>query len=616
MKIRIAPISKCLMAGTAGGYMLAQLCGLGFSEADAQQPSTIQQELQKLYESEGREAPDMRLESLPNTTPDGRVFEVDPEAAQLPVPAPVEYTTKQRIMNKLLWWKKSSPPVTPRVRVVPPRNAAQSQQQPNSRAVPAPQLQPAGRPNFQLPQAPTGANAYQTPLPQQQRVYQQPRPLPTDPGLQPAPTYSGQIPVRTASQPRPVPVNTSTQKHPLALPPAPPAEINENQNPSTARPFPAEAKPAADLPDLDALPDEPLPLVPAPQVPDQPKPPADELFPDPFTELSEEAADRDRKLNEIPRLDEKPVAPTAEQPRQPSATPADSAKLPIVTPRNQPQVPQAKPFPESAETEQNSTEAPLEDENPFSGLKLEPAVPVESKPPITNDQPSTQPSPQTDSDTVETETVKPESKSVELEGNPFETSTPSVPAESDENAKPAADGKGSSIPDVSPSIKNEFDLPGTRETSEKPLPEMPKLEKIPIADGEQGNFSWEEEQARQSAKLKLIAARKGETGLKGFCIVSLRDDRDLKDALPQFRSTYNLRTYHFSNLESKIEFDKEPKKYVPAYDGNDPVLLSAESEEREGSLDTALWFKGRLYLFVDKENMRSFENDPVLYAEN
>lgn len=611
MKIRIAPIAKCLMASTAGGLMLAQFCGLGFSEADAQQPTTIQQELQKLYESEGRQAPDMRLESLPNTTPDGRVFEVDPEAAQLPVPAPVEYTTKQRIMNKLFWWKKSSPPVTPRVRVAPsPSGAAQSRQQPNSRAVPQPQFQSGGRPNSQLPQSPPAANVYQAPLPQQQRVYQQPRPLPTDPGLQPAPTYSGQVPVRTASQPRPVPPNTSTQKHPLALPPAPPAEINEN--PSTARPFPAETKPAADLPDLDALPDEPLPLVPEPQVPDQPKPPVDELFPDPFTELSEEAADRNRKLDDIPRLEEKPVVPSADSPKPQTAGPSDSERLPVVKPRTVPKVPQAKPFPDSVEDAKESTSSPSKVENPFSGLKLDPAIPVESKVPTTQDRTAKVATP----DAVEAEEGKSETETSESDSDSLEAPTPDLPSEVDENSQPESSGKKSRIPDLDPTIKNEFDLPGSRETTEKPLPEMPKLEKIPIADGERGNFSWEEEQSRQAAKLKLIAARKGETGLKGFCIVALRDDRDLKDALPQFRSTYNLRTYHFSNLESKIEFDKEPKKYVPAYDGNDPVLLSAESEEREGSLDTALWFKGRLYLFVDKENMRAFENDPVLYAEN
>lgn len=232
-----------------------------------------------------------------------------------------------------------------------------------------------------------------------------------------------------------------------------------------------------------------------------------------------------------------------------------------------------KPSEPPAQEPEQSAPAPPEDENPFSGLKL--GAPQDPKP------------------------------------SPSE-------AESPPDAETPPGGK---LPNLDPGFKDEFDLPqGADDTPAQPQPELPKLDRIPDTGqpqqpaAQQGNISWEEEEAQRQAKLKLIAERVGETGLKGFCIVKLRDERDLVDALPAFRSTYNLRTYHFSDLAAKIEFDKDPEKYVPAYDGNDPILISTQSEEREGSLDHALWFRGRLYLFVDALNKERFQRDPALYA--
>jgi len=250
--------------------------------------------------------------------------------------------------------------------------------------------------------------------------------------------------------------------------------------------------------------------------------------------------------------------------------------------------PQPMPVEETPEAQIESQL--LEDENPLSGLKLE--EPSAALPVVESDQGS-QSAPSLPIDSV-----------------------PALPMETEE-----APSAAPTLPELNPAFEDEFKLPVKKETSEEPIPELPVLEKIPEAvpqlpDVEQGDISWEEEEARRGAKLDLIADREGETGLKGFCIVALRDNRDLIDALPSFRSTYNLRTYHFSSLETKIEFDKDPRKYVPAYDGNDPILLSTQSEEREGSLDYALWFKGRLYLFTTHENLEIFQLDPVLYAEN
>lgn len=115
------------------------------------------------------------------------------------------------------------------------------------------------------------------------------------------------------------------------------------------------------------------------------------------------------------------------------------------------------------------------------------------------------------------------------------------------------------------------------------------------------------------AKLKLIAERGELRGLKGFCPVALRDDRDLKNALPEHHSTFQGRTYYFSTADAKTAFDENPKHYAPISGGQDVVLLK-EKVTKEGSLDHAVWFKDRLYLFTSQKTLEQFVATPKEFA--
>ena len=115
-------------------------------------------------------------------------------------------------------------------------------------------------------------------------------------------------------------------------------------------------------------------------------------------------------------------------------------------------------------------------------------------------------------------------------------------------------------------------------------------------------------------KIKRITARSGMKGLKGFCPVALRDERDLLDTKPDFQSTYGLKTYQFSSAAAKARFDRSPKKYAPAAEGFDVVKLAEATQDVEGVLDHAVWYKDRLYLFATKANMQKFVVSPVDYS--
>jgi YHS domain-containing protein len=126
-------------------------------------------------------------------------------------------------------------------------------------------------------------------------------------------------------------------------------------------------------------------------------------------------------------------------------------------------------------------------------------------------------------------------------------------------------------------------------------------------------FDGIEDQATRE-KMKKIHERGSMKGLKGFCPVTLRDERELVDAKPDFHSTFRGQKFHFADAEAKLKFDEEPARYAPAAYGADVVALTRDKDVVEGSLDFAAWFKGRLYLFGSQNSHDAFVADPSAYA--
>lgn len=122
-----------------------------------------------------------------------------------------------------------------------------------------------------------------------------------------------------------------------------------------------------------------------------------------------------------------------------------------------------------------------------------------------------------------------------------------------------------------------------------------------------------EEEHRKSQQ-KLVAARSGQPGFRGFCPVQLRDQRDLVDADATITAQFGLQTYSFSTLAAKTAFEADPSRYAPAAGGSDVVLLVNSGEEQPGSLEYCLWYRDRLYMFRSKETMAQFARDPARFG--
>ena len=114
-------------------------------------------------------------------------------------------------------------------------------------------------------------------------------------------------------------------------------------------------------------------------------------------------------------------------------------------------------------------------------------------------------------------------------------------------------------------------------------------------------------------KIRRIIERSGKPGMKGFCLVALRDDRALVDAQPEFHLSYDGKDYYFASAKSKAKFAGNPAKYLPAAGGADVVVLTHTNQAVPGTLEFSLWFRERLFMFSSNEARQTFIRNPQQY---
>lgn len=102
------------------------------------------------------------------------------------------------------------------------------------------------------------------------------------------------------------------------------------------------------------------------------------------------------------------------------------------------------------------------------------------------------------------------------------------------------------------------------------------------------------------------AARAEFRGFRGFCPVTLRDERKLVHADPRHKFEFRGRIFTFATEEARDAFEENPERYLPAKSGADVVRLAAGEEEPEGSIENAAWYRGRLYLFSSPTSREEF----------
>lgn len=603
--------------------------------------SAVQQQLEALYERDGRPLPQM-INPQQLATP----AQQPAQTATPPGPAPA--STTERIQESASSATKGVKGFFDRL-IGGLRRGSVPERPPQDPGMDYPKVSEQGRTPFIPPATISQGNQGQP------RRTLQPAPPSVPPvASSPAQGSTGQPPLvppaatpaeTPTSQPRLFP-GLAAEQHPISKP------ATSTASTTTATPKPQE------LPGLKAMfnasrGDEPAntphPLV-TPEIAAKPAPEATKS-PAP-AEPAAEAKPAETRVAELPVLDFNAPAPTAEPSAPAVAMPATSEPKPeqaepssIVPAEPAPIAksddPLANAFPEMPEEEADNGGSP------YTGLTLEDdlfvrqtpapaaAEPTEAEMPLPPDTPMAEPAP-----SLAAQEPAP-APMPEAEKTPA-PAEPSAPAETAAAAEPT---KVATLPetpkaaaDAQPMPELKFEKPrmelaapplppadrdavASTET-QKPAPEstsapslssteanLPILKPTPPASAPPATKESSRPNSRES-KLSLIAARKGQKGLKGFCPVVLRDHRDLVDAREDYQAEFNGKTYSFSSFEAMQIFAHSPEKYAPAARGNDVIHLALTGESLEGSLDHAVWYKGRLYLFASAETMETFVAAP------
>ena len=351
-----------------------------------------------------------------------------------------------------------------------------------------------------------------------------------------------------------------------------------------------------------------------------------------------------------------PPAPVAQQPRLlPGAAESPRAMPHQAGTPQQPAAISAQPMAPAAEQVAETPAAPEADPLPF--LDLSPAPPaVEDEPVVTATKPEIMIEEPVDVEEVAEPELAPKPAPVAATAtadDPFDNLFPEEPEEAVDETKADSPYTGLTL-DEDPYAAPELELEPQMETpelapepvadaeprempaddapfappieSDEPRPlspgpalsalpapslEAPPLETPPAAEAP-GNNLQQSDPVR--SKMDRIAARHNATGLKGFCPVMLRDHRELVDARETFRASYKGREYLLSSAEAVAAFQAMPAAYAPALGGNDVIHYAHTGEYLAGSLDHAVWYKGRLYMFASAETLEAFAAAPSGHA--
>lgn len=369
-----------------------------------------------------------------------------------------------------------------------------------------------------------------------------------------------------------------------------------------------ELPPAPQLPDAPA----PEPVVVTPASPEEQKAAVTESMPLVQEELDEEALEELEEAAEeaAERLEEQRIAAEKAAQQQKLEMPLIEEKAVEAVEEKVARNPEDdfnNLFPEMSEEEADSVKKPAPaqetapEKTPFSGLALEEES-LKKAPEKKESEAASAPEKE----------VKVAQETPEKEVNPFEPQPQPKP----ESAPESKEGQNPfEVPAPQIAEKEKTPQPEVKKQEDNPFKPQPeqKLETTPAPQPEK-QIAKTEQDSSVDKKMALIASRGNIKGLKGFCPVALRDNRLLVDARPEFSSSYKSMNYQFASLENKLKFDREPAKYAPAAGGSDIVLLVDHQNDKEGTLDFASWYKGRLYLFSSQKNMNVFMKTPALYV--
>ncbi|MBR5709484.1 MAG: thioredoxin fold domain-containing protein [Thermoguttaceae bacterium] len=137
-----------------------------------------------------------------------------------------------------------------------------------------------------------------------------------------------------------------------------------------------------------------------------------------------------------------------------------------------------------------------------------------------------------------------------------------------------------------------------------PVPQQPKIEAggaCPI--NETPSFDYASIPEDDRARIEF----------EGYCPVELTQHSMWVRGDYNNRLVFEDRLYLFAGKAQMEEFNRNPEKYAPAYQGIDIVVWKERGEKVHGIRNYGAWAVGRVFLFSSEENLIKFEKNARYY---
>jgi len=127
--------------------------------------------------------------------------------------------------------------------------------------------------------------------------------------------------------------------------------------------------------------------------------------------------------------------------------------------------------------------------------------------------------------------------------------------------------------------------------------------------------SWQQEHVSIHSVRKPIerSAHNVLIGLHGYSPVSLQTERAWRRGSEKFAVNFRGITYLLASESEKSSFEATPERYAPKLLGCDPVILQQDDRAVPGNIRYGAFYEGELYLFQNRENLKTFKTQPVKY---
>ncbi len=102
---------------------------------------------------------------------------------------------------------------------------------------------------------------------------------------------------------------------------------------------------------------------------------------------------------------------------------------------------------------------------------------------------------------------------------------------------------------------------------------------------------------------------------EGFCVVTLRDQREWLSGLPQFGAHFDGRQYAFASPRERDIFVAAPTVYAPVLSGDCAVTFAETKKRVPGKVQFGIVHGGRIHFFANDEARGRFVADPARYAD-